>query len=207
MENLKNEDILEIIFIRHAETNYTDIGDRDNCDGELTPFGEKQCDILGEKLKDIEIDGFISSSLLRAFKTATGVCKAKGNTPVLHICPELIECGCTPGYFGCSEEYLQKYYKNTKMCEKLFGTEAYEFGCEAIEDNNLRAEKVIEYIKKNYAYGNRVAVFSHHGMLEYLIPTALGLETRKFFFSLDNISMTVVQYHKDGFVVLKEVNK
>ncbi len=207
MENLKNEDILEIIFIRHAETNYTDIGDRDNCDGELTEFGEKQCNILGEKLKDVEIDGFISSSLLRAFKTATGVCKAKADNPVLHICPELIECGCTPGYFGCSEEYLQKYYKNTKMCKKLFGTKEYEFGCEAIEDNNLRAQKVIEYIKDNYTYGNRVAVFSHHGMLEYLIPTALGLETRKFFFSLDNISMTVVQYTRDGVCILKEVNK
>ena len=207
MENLKNEDILEIIFIRHAQTNYTDIGDRDNCDGELTEFGEKQCDILGEKLKETEIDGFITSSLLRAFKTATGVCKAKDNNPVIYICPELIECGCTPGYFGCSEEYLQKYYKNTKMCEKLFGTKEYEFGCEKVEDNNLRAQKVIDYIKENYTYVNRVAVFSHHGMLEYLIPTALGLETRKFFFSLDNISMTVVQYTRDGVCILKEVNK
>ena len=133
MENLKNEDILEIIFIRHAETDYKDIGDRDNCDGELTKFGEKQCDILGEKLKDVEIDGFISSSLLRAFKTATGVCKAKADNPVLHICPELIECGCTPGYFGCSEKYLQKYYKNTKMCEKLFGTEEYEIVFKMLE--------------------------------------------------------------------------
>ncbi|MBE6796115.1 MAG: histidine phosphatase family protein [Ruminococcaceae bacterium] len=207
MENLKNEDVLEIIFIRHAETNYTDIGDRDNCDGELTEFGEKQCCILGEKLKNVEIDGFITSSLLRAFKTATGVCKAKKNSPVLYICPELIECGCTPGYFGCSEKYLQKYYKNTKMCKKLFGTKEYEFGCEAVEDNNRRAQKVIEYIKEKYTYGNRVAVFSHHGMLEYLIPTALGLETRKFFFSLDNISMTVVQYTRDGACILKDVNK
>lgn len=207
MENLKNEDLLEIIFIRHAETNYTDIGDRDNCDGELTPFGEKQCDILGEKLKNVQIDGYITSSLLRAFKTATGVCKAKEDNPVLQICPELIECGCTPGYFGCSEEYLKKYYKNTRMSKNLFDTEKYEFGCEAVEDNNLRAKKVIDYIKEHYTFGNRVAVFSHHGMLEYLIPTALGIETRKFFFSLDNISMTVVQYTRDGICVLKEVNK
>lgn len=207
MESLRNKDILEIIFIRHAETDYKDIGDRDNCDGELTKFGEKQCGILGEKLKNVEIDGFISSSLLRAFKTAAGVCKAKAENPVLYICPELIECGCTPGYYGCSEEYLRKYYNNAKMCKKLFGTKEYEFGCEAVEDNNLRAKKVIDYIKENYSFGNRVAVFSHHGMLEYLIPTALGLETRKFFFSLDNISMTVVQYTRDGNCILKDVNK
>lgn len=207
MENMKNKDILEIIFIRHAETDYKDIGDRDNCDGELTEFGEKQCNILGEKLKDVQIDGYITSSLLRAFKTAVGVCKAKTDKPSLEICPELIECGCTPGYFGCSEKYLKKYYQNTKMCKNLFDTKGYEFGCESVEDNNLRAQKVIDYIKENYTYGDRVAVFSHHGMLEYLIPTALGVETRKFFFSLDNISMTVVQYHRDGGCILRYVNK
>ena len=112
-------DTLRILFIRHAETDYGDIGDRDNCDGELTAKGEEQCDILGEKLKNEKIDGFISSSLLRAFKTATGVCRAIEDKPVLEICPELIECGCTPGYFGCGEEYLRRYYGNTKMCESL----------------------------------------------------------------------------------------
>ena len=82
------------------------------------------------------------------------------------------------------EEYLQKYYKNTKMCEKLFGTEEYEFGCESVEDNNLRAQKLVDYIINEYGYGKRIAVFSHHGMLEYLIPTALGVKTRDFFFFL-----------------------
>ncbi len=204
---MENKDILEIIFIRHAETEYTNIGDRDNCDGELTPYGEEQCKILGEKLKDIPIDGYISSSLLRAFKTGAGVCKAKKDKPVLEICPEIIECGCTEGYYGCSEEYLKKHYKNTKMCENLFGTESYSFGCEAKEDNDLRAEKFITYIKKRFTFGDRVAVFSHHGMLEYLIPTALGVKPHVFRFSLENISMTVVQFTRDGNAILKCVNK
>ncbi len=200
-------DTLKILFIRHAETDYSDIGDRDNCDGELTANGEKQCNMLGEKLKNEKIDGFITSSLLRAFKTATGVCKAKGDNPVLEICPELIECGCTPGYFGCSEEYLCRYYGNTRMCESLFGTAAYEFGCEAFEDNVLRAQKVIDYIRKRFTFGDTVAVFSHHGMLEYLIPTALGVNPHVFRFSLDNISVTAVEYCRDGNCVLSYVNK
>jgi broad specificity phosphatase PhoE len=153
-----------------------------------------------------KIDAFISSSLLRAFKTCVGVCKAQGNEPVIEICPEIIECGCTPGYYGCSEEYLRKYYKNTKMLKNLFGTEKYEFGCEKIEDNNLRAQKIIDYIKKNYIKGQTVAVFSHHGMLEYLIPTALGIKTRDFFFALDNISVTEVDICEDGKAVLRCVN-
>ena len=100
---MENYGSLRILFIRHAETNYDDWKGRDPSDGELTAFGEEQCNILGEKLKDTKIDAFISSSLLRAFKTATGVCKAQGNEPLLEICPEIIECGCTPGYYGCSE--------------------------------------------------------------------------------------------------------
>ena len=204
---MENNDTLQIIFIRHAQTDYDDIGDRDPSDGELTAEGEQQCLALGKKLKALSIDAYITSSLLRSFKTAVGVCKAKSDEPLLEICPELVECGCTPGYYGCSEEYLKKYYKNTKMCEKLFGTESYEFGCEAFEDNIARAEKVILYIKNRFSYGNRVAVFSHHGFLEYLIPTALGVKPHIFRFSLDNTSMSVVDFCRDGNVVLRSVNE
>lgn len=204
---MENNDTLQIIFIRHAQTDYDDIGDRDPSDGELTAKGEQQCLALGEKLKGLSIDAYFTSSLLRSFKTAVGVCKAKSDEPLLEICPELVECGCTPGYYGCSEEYLKKYYENTKMCEKLFGTESYEFGCEAFEDNVIRAQKVISYIKNRFSYGNRVAVFSHHGFLEYLIPTALGVKPHIFRFSLDNTSMSVVDFCRDGNVVLRSVNE
>lgn len=200
-------DSLQIIFIRHAETNYTDIGDRDPSDGELTAKGERQCVDLGEKLKDVTIDAYFTSSLLRSFKTAVGVCDAKDDKPLLEICPELVECGCTPGYYGCSEEYLQRYYKNTKMCDKLFGTENYEFGCEAFEDNVIREQNVVSYIKNRFTYGDRVAVFSHHGFLEYLIPTALGVDPHIFRFALDNISITAVDFCRDGNAVLRCVNK
>ena len=200
-------DSLQILFIRHAETDYNDIGDRDPSDGELTAKGEQQCVDLGEKLKDLPINAYITSSLLRSFKTAVGVCNAKSDKPLLEICPELIECGCTPGYYGCSEEYLQKYYKNTKMCKKLFDTENYEFGCESFEDNVIRAEKVISYIKNRFSYGDRVAVFSHHGFLEYLIPTALGVKPHIFRFALENVSVCVVEFCRDGNTVLRCVNK
>ncbi len=204
---MKNKDLLEIIFIRHAETQYDDIGDRDPSDGELTANGEKQCVELGERLKDLPIDAYITSSLLRSFKTAVGVCNAKPDKPLLEICPELVECGCTPGYYGCSEEYLQRYYKNTKMCKKLYGTETYDFACKTIEDNDIRAEKVISYLKERFTFGDRVAVFSHHGMLEHLIPTALGIKTHCFDFALDNVSISVVQYHRNGSCTLRCVNK
>lgn len=204
---MDKHDTLQILFIRHAETDYKDIGDRDPSDGELTARGEEQCVELGKNLKDLQIDAFITSSLLRSFKTAVGVCNAKPDKPLLEIFPELVECGCTPGYYGCSKEYLQRYYKNVKMGDKLFGTKKYEFGCEAFEDNVIRAEKVISYIKNRFTFGDRVAVFSHHGFLEYLIPTAVGVKPHVFRFSLENISVSVVEFCRDGNAVLRCVNK
>lgn len=204
---MENKENMEIIFIRHAETDYDDWAGRDPSDGELTARGEEQCNELGEKLRDLPIDAYISSSLLRAFKTATGVCRAKGDEPLLEICPELIECGCTPGYFGCSEEYLNRYYENTRLCESLYGKGKHDFPCATKEDNDIRAQKVIDYIKKRFTFGERVAVFSHHGMLEHLIPTALGVEPHLFRFALDNVSMTAVSFERDGNVVLRYVNK
>ena len=206
-DSMEKPDTLQILFIRHAQTDYEDIGDRDPSDGELTAEGEQQCIDLGEKLKDLPIDGYITSSLLRSFKTAVGVCNAKPEKPLLEICPELVECGCTPGYFGCSKEYLSRYYENTRMCPKLFGTQEYEFGCEAFEDNVLRAQKVISYIRERFSYGDRVAVFSHHGFLEYLIPTALGVKPHVFRFALENTSINVVEFCRDGNVVLRCINK
>ncbi len=200
-------DSMQILFIRHAETNYNDIGDRDPSDGELTPSGELQCVDLGEKLRDLSIEAYITSSLLRSFKTAVGVCNAKTDKPLLEICPELVECGCTPGYYGCSLDSLKELYTNVEMCPKLFGTEEYEFGCEAVEDNNQRAQKLVDYVINTYGFGKRVAVFSHHGMLEYLIPTALGVKTRDFFFALDNISVTAIDICRDGRKILRYVNK
>ena len=206
-DSMEKPDTLQILFIRHAQTDYEDIGDRDPSDGELTVEGEQQCIDLGEKLKDLPIDGYITSSLLRSFKTSVGVCNAKPEKPLLEICPELVECGCTPGYFGCSKEYLSRYYENTRMCPKLFGTQEYEFGCEAFEDNVLRAQKVISYIRERFSYGDRVAVFSHHGFLEYLIPTALGVKPHVFRFALENTSINVVEFCRDGNVVLRCINK
>ena len=204
---MKKQDSLELIIIRHAETQYDNSGDRDGCDGDLNERGEQQCIDLGERLKDLEIDAYITSSLLRAFKTAVGVCNAKDDNPVLQIMPEIIECGVPVGYYGCSEEYLQKYYSNTEMCPKLFNTKDYEFltkyGC----DNISRAQKVIEYIKKKYSYGNRVVLFSHNGFCQYLIRAALNIKTHTFDFELNNTSITKIEFRRNGQIILHGVNR
>ena len=204
---MEKNDYLEILFIRHADTQYDQIEDRDNCDGNLTAKGEQQCLDLGQRLLDTPIDAYLTSSLIRAFKTAAGVCKVKPDAPLLEICPELIECGCTPGYYGCSEEYLKPYYANAKMCEtKFYGTETYDFACATLEENTLRAKKILNYLKNRFTYGQRIAVFCHHGILEHLIPVALGLEQWDFKLAFANTSISVIAYGEDGSCTLRSLN-
>ena len=196
-------DSLELYIIRHAETDYNDRGDRDGCDGDLTKRGEEQCIALGEKFKDIDIDAYITSPMLRAFKTAMGVLNAKPEKTLLQIMPEITECGVPVDYYGCSEEYLQKYYKNTEMCESLFGTEKFKtkYPC----DNELRAKKVIDYIKSRYAYGNRVLLFTHQGFSQYLLRSALGIEKQTFDFYLNNTAFVKIEFTRGGAVILHKL--
>ena len=201
------KDYLEILLIRHAETPYDQIEDRDNCDGNLTAKGEQQCLDLGQRLLNTPIDAYFTSSLIRAFKTAAGVCNAKPDAPLLEICPELIECGCTPGYYGCSEEYLKPYYANAKMCEtNFYGSETHNFACATLEDNTLRAKKILAYLTNRFTYGQRIAVFCHHGVLEHLVPVALGLDKWDFKLAFANTSITSITFNKDGSRTLRALN-
>ena len=203
---MENKDYLELIIIRHAETNYKDSGDRDGCDGDLTKLGEKQAVELGQRLKDTEIDAYITSPLLRAFKTAAGVCNAKPDKPLLQIMPEITECGVPVGYYGCSEEYLKKCYPNTAMCEPLFDNENHIFGTKYYDDNSLRARKVIDYIKEAYSYGDRVVLFTHQGICAYLIRQALNIEKQTFDLFIDNTAMTKILFYRDGRILLQSLN-
>ena len=112
-------DSLQILFIRHAETDYNDIGDRDPSDGELTAKGEQQCVDLGEKLKDLPINAYITSSLLRSFKTAVGVCNAKSDKPLLEICPELLNAAAHRDITAAARSIFRNIIK-TQKCVRSF---------------------------------------------------------------------------------------
>lgn len=74
------------------------------------------------------------------------------------IMPELMETYIDNGYYGCSEQYLQKYYSNTKMCEILLGDKEYNFKNNNESDFVAIAKKVIDYIKNKYTFGKRVCI-------------------------------------------------
>lgn len=198
---------LKLIFIRHAKPDYSDHGDRDVTDGDLDETGVAQCAALGERFRDIPVDAYFSSSLLRAFRTAAAICSTKPDQPMIEICPEIMECGTTQGYYGCSEEYLRRYYPNAKLCDtKMHGTETYEFSCFTDEENRLRAKKFIAYLRQRFTYGECVVVACHYAICEYLVTAALGLEERDFHFAFTYTSATMVEYFPDGICLLRCLN-
>lgn len=198
---------LKLIFVRHAKPDYSDHGDRDVTDGDLDETGVAQCEALGERFRDIPVDAYFSSSLLRAFRTAAAICSVKPEQPMIEVCPEIMECGTTGGYYGCSEEYLRRYYPNAKLCDtKMHGGETYEFGCCTHEENQLRARKFIAYLRQRFTYGQCVVVACHYAICEYLVEAALGLEERDFHFAFTYTSATMVEYFPDGICLLRCLN-
>lgn len=198
---------LKLIFIRHAKPNYNDCGDRDCTDGDLDETGIAQCVALGERFRDIPVDAYFSSSLLRAFRTMAAICDKKPDQPLIEVCPEIMECGTTASYYGCSAEYLQQYYKNAKLCDtKMFGTAEYAFGCATDAENQLRAEKFVSYLKDRFTYGQCVAVTAHYAICEHLVAAALGIKERNFHFAFTYTSATMVEIFPEGYSLLRCLN-
>lgn len=198
---------LKLIFIRHAKPDYNDCGDRDITDGDLDETGVQQCIALGQRFKDIPVDAYFSSSLLRAFRNAAAICKEKPDKPLIEIVPEIMEHGTTRGYYGCSAEYLQRYYPNAKMCDtKMFGTKEYDFSCNTGEENRSRAQKFVDYLKNRFTYGNCVVVVCHYAISEDLVAAALGIGEHDFHFAFTYTSATMVEIFPEGYSLLRCLN-
>ncbi|MBR6531804.1 MAG: phosphoglycerate mutase family protein [Clostridia bacterium] len=75
---MENKDCPEIIFIRHAETDYDDWTGRDPSDGELTARGEEQSNALG-----VETHVF-RFSLENVLVTAVSFCR-DGNVVLCYV--------------------------------------------------------------------------------------------------------------------------
>ena len=88
----------------------------------------------------------------------------------------------------------------------MHGTQEYDFGCATHEDNKLRAQKFIAYLKNRFTFGQSVVIACHYATCEYLVAAALGLEERDFHFAFTYTSATMVEYFPDGICLLRCLN-
>lgn len=191
-------DRFEIYYIRHGNTSGAPCGDRDRCDVDLSPVGEEEARLLGERFKGKKFDAVLSSPLVRAVKTAAAVTKKLDGDIPIEILPELIENGSTFGYRGCDVEYLKRYYPD------IFVTNGAVFGeNEPITnrndaENDARAARLIEYLRSRFTYGQRILVFAHGSFGNHFIPAAVGIQPGDFILSINTTSVSKIKYTDDG---------
>lgn len=190
----------EILYVRHADADSGLTGNRDVCDRDVTPFGEKQLELLSERFSGAGVDAVLASPLVRTVKTAAAVANAvKGDMPV-ELIPELIEKGSTPGYTGLPLNDLKEYYGSLTLCsDKIYPLPGPGEETETKEQCLDRARAVVEYLRNRFDYGQRIVVVSHGIFAMNFYQAAMGIVNEYGFrYSTDNTAVTKLKFTSDG---------
>lgn len=191
-------DRFEIYYIRHGDTSGAPCEDRDRCDIDLSALGEKQAALVGERFRGKRFDAVLSSPLVRAVKTAAAVAAELDGSPAIEVIPELIENGSSYGYRGCGVDYLKRYYPNITLTNGCIFGEDEPIPNRNDEENDARAEKIIEYLRSRFTYGQRIIVVAHGSFGNHFLPAAVGMKTGDFILSINNTSVSKIKYTDDG---------
>lgn len=176
-----------LYIIRHGET-YGNLNGDGFTETDLTPTGENQVRLLGERFKNEKIDKIYTSPLIRAIKTTNAVHKFHPEVPV-EIDGILFEKGTAPNYCGLPENEL-KALSPTAIINPIapLGDETDEIAYE-------RAKRVIKKIKEENPFDSTVMIIAHGTFNSYLVLAALDFPLKENFnFSHLNTGVTLVQY-------------
>ncbi len=182
---------MKLYIIRHGET-FGNLNGDGFSETDLTPKGERQISLLGERFKAENIDKFYVSPLVRAVKTANAVREYHKNTPII-IDSLLLEKGTDPDYIGLADEEIKK------LCPDAVINHRTPLGEEDDEKAYIRAKKIIEKIKVENHFEDTVVIIAHGTFNSYLVLAALDFPLKENFnFSHVNTGVTLVQYLKEN---------
>ncbi len=173
---------MNLYIIRHAEAY------GQGPSSELTERGKIQAGLLGERMKNYNIEKIYCSPYLRAVKTAFPIFKSNPQAEV-EILHDLMEKGTPPDYCGWERENIKKYFPNSEF------KNIHSLGEETDETALLRAKKVIAYIKEKSKNQENIAVVAHGTFNNFLISAAADLPMRNNLnFSQDNTGVSLIKY-------------
>lgn len=189
----------EIFYIRHAATQGGTFADRSECDIDLSPLGEKQILLLGERYAGLSFDAVFSSPLVRCIKTAAAVAEKLDGRAEIEVMPELVENGTVPGYPGADMDYLSRYYDKLRLCkDRVYGDENGLAPNNTDELNDARSKLLVDYFKSRFTYGQKILVVAHGSLGNHFIPAAVGMPPGDYILSIDNTSVSKIKYTPDG---------
>lgn len=185
---------MKLYIIRHGET-FGNLNGDGFSETDLTPKGERQIALLGERFKDENIDKFYVSPLVRAVKTANAVRKYHKNTPII-IDTLLLEKGTSPDYIGLPDEEIKK------LCPDAEINHRSPLGEEDDLKAYSRAKEIIEKIKAENGFEDTIVIIAHGTFNSYLVLAALDFPLKENFnFSHVNTGVTLVQTIKENDVI------
>lgn len=185
---------MKLYIIRHGET-FGNLNGDGFSETDLTPKGQRQIALLGERFKNEKIDKFYVSPLVRAVKTANAVRKYHKSTPVI-IDSLLLEKGTEPHYIGLPDDEIKKLCPDAEINHRT------SLGEEDDEKAYNRAKKIIEKIKAENDFDSTVVIIAHGTFNSYLVLGALDFPLKENFnFSHVNTGVSLVQTIKENGVI------
>lgn len=188
----------EILFIRHAQPL------SGHADPSLSPLGRRQAERLGRWLAGERIDAIVTSPMARARETCD-VAAREMERPVTAVVEDLREWDRDHQEDG-KYVALEDLGAGNARFEAL-RTGRFEDFIPAIDRTEFlsRAARVLDQIIEGHP-GQRVAVFSHGGLINAALSTTLGLEEKLFFFLPDYTSISTVRVMPGGRRVVHALN-
>lgn len=185
---------MKLYIIRHGET-FGNLNGDGFSETELTPKGERQIALLGERFKEEKIDKFYVSPLVRAVKTANAVREYHKNTPII-IDSLLLEKGTAPDYTGLPDEEIKKLCPDAEISHRT------PLGEEDDLKAYRRAKEIIGKIKAENDFEDTVVIIAHGTFNSYLVLGALDFPLKENFnFSHVNTGVSLVQTIKENGVI------
>ncbi len=199
---------LQVYLVRHGESmgnighnGREDVSFVDREDPVLSPDGERQAWLLGQRFKDCALDCVFSSGLRRAVSTAYEVIKDQpcGGAKEIEIIPELSETGVPDEYYGFTlDEFKQSYpvelaqgMSAQRMIVTSKGTDDYW--------NLERAQKIWNYLFDRFDSGEKVMLTAHGCFNTSMFLSALKIPPQTGFdMSFNNTSVTKFIFYKKG---------
>ena len=185
-----------VILIRHGETDYNRQHlFQGSLDIPLNSMGLKQADLLAQALKDVPIDVFISSPMLRAYVT-TEKCAALHGMQIAYADKRLSEASYGQ-WAGKSTAEIKKDFAREY---KLLNEQRWKYtppGGESLKSTQKRYRAALDDAIKKYP-GKTILIGAHSAGNAALICSVLDIKLDHFNqFKQDNTCINVLEY-KDG---------
>lgn len=178
---------MDLFLVRHGQCGTSSV------DSELTPLGEQQARLTGQRLATQGVTHLLSSPLLRALGTASIIAEELHELPI-EVWLDLREGLSTMLYRASGREELQERFPRAVLPQEI-ADDGWDHGNDTYESLFARCEAVLQRLKERFSEQDRVVVVSHGGTINYLLHCILQISsTTPRWFDVNNCGICRVHF-------------